>query len=199
MRFPLRRIVLGFAVGAGAGWVASLLRRPKDAPAGTGADAAEHFPPAVTAEPDEPEQVDHPEQPEPETEPEQADHPEQPEPARDEQPEPQQPEPAEDEPALEGADEIAQEPTAPPRKAVPAMVTPPAVRSEDPPEPEAAESEPAKPTRRARKRVDPAAVTESLSEAVREGRTAMNEHLAGLEQAATPPTADDARRRRRRP
>jgi len=44
MRFPLRRIVLGFAVGAGAGWVASLLRRPKDAPAGSSAEAAINLP-----------------------------------------------------------------------------------------------------------------------------------------------------------
>lgn len=51
MRFPLRRILLGFAAGAAAGWVGSLLRRPADAPAGTGADAAEHMPQEEFGEP----------------------------------------------------------------------------------------------------------------------------------------------------
>jgi type IV secretory pathway VirB10-like protein len=162
MRFPLRRIVLGFAVGIGAGWVASLLRRPKDAPAGSSADAAvrmpqEEFGDVVGEAPAE-------------------------------------------EPALEGAEEIAQEPTAPPRKAVPEMVTPPPGREEEPPEPDAATSEPAKPTKprakRAPRKADPAA---AVTETVREGREAMNEHLAGLEQAATPPEPDVTRRRRKQP
>ena len=52
MRFPLRRIVLGFAVGAGAGWVASLLRRPKDAPAGSSAEAAINLPQEEFGEPE---------------------------------------------------------------------------------------------------------------------------------------------------
>jgi outer membrane biosynthesis protein TonB len=171
MRFPLRRILLGFAVGAGAGWVASLLRSPKDAPAMSGAGAAVRMPQEEFGEPAG---------------------------------EPAEPEPAEAEPALDGADEIAQEPTAPvepepPRKAVPEMVTPPPGRTEEPPEPAAATSEPAKParTRRPRPKADPAAVAEPVTEAISEGRAAMTERLAGLEEAATPPEAPVTRRRRR--
>ena len=168
MRFPVRRIVLGFAVGAGAGWVASLLRRPQDAPAGTGADAAEHMPQEEFGDL----------------------------PAGNPPGEPAAP--ADPEPALEGADEIAQEPTAPPRKAVPEMVTPPPGRGEHP-EPDDASAEPAKPAkraRRARKDADPVAlVAEPVSEAVREGRSAMNEALDNLD--VTPPEAPGDRRRRR--
>lgn len=172
MRFPVRRIVLGFVVGAGAGWVASLLRRPQDAPAGTGADAAEHMPQEEFGDL----------------------------PAGEPPGEP-------GEPALEGADEIAQEPTAPPRKAVPEMVTPPPGRGEHP-EPAEAAAEPAKPAKpaakaakpakrtRAKKAAEPVAlVAEPVSEAVREGRSAMNEALDSLD--VTPPEATVDRRRRR--
>src|SRR5688572_3333360 len=44
MRFPLRRVLLGFAAGAAAGWVAGLLRTPTRAPEGSGADEAMHLP-----------------------------------------------------------------------------------------------------------------------------------------------------------
>lgn len=44
MRFPLRRVLLGFTVGAAAGWAAGLLRRPTSAPEGSSADEALHLP-----------------------------------------------------------------------------------------------------------------------------------------------------------
>lgn len=44
MRFPVRRVLLGFAAGAAAGWVAGLLRTPAHAPAGSSADEATHLP-----------------------------------------------------------------------------------------------------------------------------------------------------------
>jgi hypothetical protein len=44
MRFPVRRVLLGFAAGATAGWVAGLLRSPAHAPAGSSADEAAHLP-----------------------------------------------------------------------------------------------------------------------------------------------------------
>lgn len=106
MRFPVRRILLGFAVGAGAGWLASLLRRPKDAPAGTGADAAEQMPVEEFGEPAAPEaaeavEPEQAEQPEPEAphEPPRKAVPEMltPPPGREE--EPPEPEAAEAEPA----------------------------------------------------------------------------------------------------
>ena len=149
MRFPLRRIVLGFAVGAGAGWVAGLLRRPKDAPAGTSAGSAVRLPQEEFGE-------------------------------------------------LPGEEEHA-----PPRKAVPEMVTPPPGRTEEPPAPGEATAEPAKPAKaakpgkpakRARTKADPVSlVAEPMNEAVREGREAMNERLAGID--VTPP---EPRRRPRK-
>jgi len=102
MRFPVRRIVLGFAIGAGAGWLGGLLRRPKEAPAETSAGAAVRMPVEEFGEPEA-------------EAPERAEH-------------------------------------APPRKAVPEMLTPPPGREEEPPPPEEAASEPAKPTRARRSR-----------------------------------------------
>ena len=43
MRFPLRRVLFGFAAGAAAGWVASLLRTPKPVP-DSSAEAATAMP-----------------------------------------------------------------------------------------------------------------------------------------------------------
>jgi hypothetical protein len=44
MRFPLRRVLLGFAAGAAAGWAAGLLRTPSAAPAGSSAEGATRLP-----------------------------------------------------------------------------------------------------------------------------------------------------------
>src|SRR5689334_1442559 len=44
MRFPVRRVLMGFAAGAAAGWAAGLLRTPAHAPAGSSADEAAHLP-----------------------------------------------------------------------------------------------------------------------------------------------------------
>lgn len=44
MRFPLRRVLLGFAAGAAAGWVISLLRTPTNPPEGSSADEATKLP-----------------------------------------------------------------------------------------------------------------------------------------------------------
>jgi hypothetical protein len=193
MRLPLRRIVLGFAVGASAGWVASLLRRPKDAPAGTGADAAEHMPVEEFGSPAEV---------------------------------------TEGAEGTEGAEKIAQEPTAPaevygdvavdpgesdgetaaesdeerppPRKALPETVTPPPGTETTVGD---GSAEPAKPTprRRAAKATKGAKaaaepVSEAVREAVREGRAQVDEHLAGLDESVVPPpaAAPEARRRRKR-
>jgi type IV secretory pathway VirB10-like protein len=151
MRFPVRRIVLGFAVGAGAGWLGGLLRRPKEAPAGSSAGAAVRMPTEEFGEPE----------PQPEAHPE---------------------------PQPEHAEEHA-----PPRKAVPEMVTPPPGREEEPPEPEEAASEPARPARVRRPRRSAsdaaAAVAEPMSEAVREGRAEVAERLAGIEDTIAPPTS----------
>ena len=195
MRFPVRRIVLGFAVGAGAGWVAGLLRRPKDAPAGTGADAAEHMPQEEFGDAEPVEGA---------------------EPVADAEPL-EGAEPVEDAEPFEGAEEIAQEPTAPaeafedqaeehppPRKAVPEMLTPPPGRETEVGEAGAAdgdgESQPATPPeagveridetkparRRTRARSDAAAVAEPVSEAAREGREDVAQRLAGLENIVPP-------------
>lgn len=155
MRFPLRRILIGFTAGAAAGWVASLLRRPADAPAGTGADAAEHLPPDVAADPAE----GHP----------------------------------------------------PPRKAVPPSITPPpgsdllgdphdgATEPATPPEEGAEHIEPAKkPARKRARKAAPDPVA-AVAEAVAEGRAQVDEHLASMEDAATPPKAPPRRRGRLAP
>ena len=57
MRFPLRRVLFGFAAGAAAGWVASLVRTPKAAPAGSSAAAATAMPVEDFGEPAEPERA----------------------------------------------------------------------------------------------------------------------------------------------
>jgi hypothetical protein len=44
MRFPLRRVLLGFTVGAAAGWAAGLLRTPSAPPAGSSAEGATRLP-----------------------------------------------------------------------------------------------------------------------------------------------------------
>jgi hypothetical protein len=44
MRFPLRRVLLGFTVGAAAGWAAGLLRSPSAPPAGSSAEGALRLP-----------------------------------------------------------------------------------------------------------------------------------------------------------
>jgi hypothetical protein len=62
MRFPLRRVLLGFTAGAAAGWVASLVRTPKAAPADSSAGAAAAMPVEDFGEPAAPE----PAAPEPE-------------------------------------------------------------------------------------------------------------------------------------
>ena len=170
MRFPLRRVVLGFAAGAALGWVASLLRSPSDPPEGSGAESAERMPQEEFGEP-----VNDPEQ----------------------------------------AAEIAQEPTAPPRKATAPAVKP--IPGSDR-EPEGAgESEPAtapevgaeqvdeavaggpagdepgepakaaKPRRRRTPTTDPAL---GATEALREGHAAATERLTGADKPAP---------RRRRP
>ncbi|MDQ1713789.1 MAG: hypothetical protein QOE45_3239 [Frankiaceae bacterium] len=51
MRFPLRRVLLGFTLGAAAGWAAGLLRRPADAPAGSSAESAIRLPQEEFGEP----------------------------------------------------------------------------------------------------------------------------------------------------
>jgi len=60
MRFPLRRLLLGFAAGAAAGWAAGLLRTPREAPEGTGADAAADMPQEEFGEPAVGPVVEHP-------------------------------------------------------------------------------------------------------------------------------------------
>ncbi len=44
MRFPFRRVVFGFVIGAAAGWVAGLFRTPKPAPDGSSAWEPEPLP-----------------------------------------------------------------------------------------------------------------------------------------------------------
>jgi hypothetical protein len=44
MRFPVRRVLLGFTLGAAAGWVAGLLRTPTRPPEGSSADEATRLP-----------------------------------------------------------------------------------------------------------------------------------------------------------
>ncbi len=44
MRFPVRKILLGFGFGALAGWLGGLLRTPDRAPANSSADAAVRMP-----------------------------------------------------------------------------------------------------------------------------------------------------------
>jgi hypothetical protein len=51
MRFPLRRVLLGFAAGAAAGWAAGLLRTPSAAPAGSSGEAATRLPQEEFGEP----------------------------------------------------------------------------------------------------------------------------------------------------
>jgi hypothetical protein len=173
MRFPLRRVVLGFAAGAAAGWAVGLLRSPADAPAGSSADAATRLPQEEFGDLGE---VDDPEQ----------------------------------------AAEIAQEPTAPPRKATAPAITPipgsdaepegdggsepatapeagaeeiaPAAQAEAVEELVRDAAKPAKPRRRRTPAADP---TIDAAEALREGRTAATERLTAAE---TPPAV-----RRRRP
>ncbi|HEU0131296.1 MAG TPA: hypothetical protein VFQ85_09950 [Mycobacteriales bacterium] len=133
MRFPLRRVLLGFAAGAAAGWAAGLLRRPPAALVFD--DAAEVT--RIEQEPAaEPEAVAPAE-----------------EPAAEEAAEP----------ALAGAEEIAQEPTAP--------------VAEPEPEPEPApEQAAAKPKRRRATAATPDPVA-GAAEALREGHAAATEHL----------------------
>jgi len=191
MRFPLRRVLLGFAVGAAAGWAGGLLRRPTSAPEGSSADEALHLPQEEFGSPAGEERAD-------------------------------------DEQAVEGAEEIAQEPTAPPaayetpapdehetpppRKATPPTVKrPPGSRktraaaaeghdgaSEPATAPEAGEEQ-VKPRRsRAKKAVADPHV--DAAAALREGHAAATERLADAEAVATPPPDPNApARRRRRP
>lgn len=67
MRFPLRRVLFGFAAGAAAGWVASLVRTPKAAPADSSAGAAAAMPVEDFGEPAaaEPQPEAEPERPKP--------------------------------------------------------------------------------------------------------------------------------------
>jgi hypothetical protein len=51
MPFPLRRVLLGFTVGAAAGWAAGLLRTPSAAPAGSSAEGALRLPQEEFGEP----------------------------------------------------------------------------------------------------------------------------------------------------
>jgi hypothetical protein len=51
MRFPLRRVLLGFTVGAAAGWAAGLLRTPSAPPAGSSAEGALRLPQEEFGEP----------------------------------------------------------------------------------------------------------------------------------------------------
>ena len=182
MRFPLRRVLLGFVAGATLGWVAGLVRRPADPPEGSGADSATRLPREEFGSP------------------------------------------VEDGEPLAGAEEIAQEPTAPaaaydtppaPKKATArAVKRPPGTKktkaaatagaSEPATAPEAGgeqiADDPAKPARRRRAAatLDP---TEAAAAALREGHAAATERLADAEAEATPPPEDQgpARRRRRGP
>ena len=166
MRFPLRRVLLGFGAGAAAGWAVGLLRSPSSPPPGSSAGAAVELPQEDFGEPvNDPEQVA----------------------------------------------EIAQEPTAPPRKATAPAVKPVPGAAELHAEPEAeagaGESEPAtgpevgadqvqpekrRPARRRTPATDPVA---GATEALREGHAAATERLSGAESAANTPSE----RRRRRP
>jgi hypothetical protein len=177
MRFPLRRVLLGFAVGAAAGWAGGLLRRPTTAPEGSSADEALHLP-------------------------------------QEEFGSPAGEEPAED---------VAQEPTAPPeaeetqehappRKATPPAVTrPPGSRRTRAAEDNDGASEPATAPAAGEERIKPRrprAAKKAVADphvdaaaALREGHAAATERLADAEAEATPPPdlGGPARRRRRPP
>ncbi|HVF04454.1 MAG TPA: hypothetical protein VNA20_06425 [Frankiaceae bacterium] len=220
MRLPVRRVLLGLAVGATAGWVAGLLRKPASGPPGSSVDEATRLPQEEFGSPAGEEPT-----PRPAAEPEPA------------------AEPTAETPAAEAglgtAADIAQEPTAPveafpepaadgakppPRKATPrAVKRPPGSRrtkaaaaeaqpggSEPAAGPEATATggdpastpPPAKPRRPAKAKAKPEpTVVDDAAAALREGHAAATERLSGAEADATPAPPTDAgpagRRRRR--
>ena len=172
MRFPVRRVVLGFAAGAAAGWVAGLLRTPAHAPAESSANEATHLPQEEFGTPADVEVTEHPA------------------PRKSTGPAVKPP------PGSKRTKEVAAaghagsaEPAAGPD--VTAEVT--VVDVTDPP---------AKPARKPRKRAvkatpDPA---KAAAAALREGHAEATERLADAEAEATPPPDEQgpASRRRRR-
>jgi len=182
VRLPLRRILVGFAAGAAAGWAAGLLRRPATAPEGSSADEAIHLPRedfggAEEAAPE----IAAPEPAAPVAEPH-----EHPPPRKATAPSVRRSPGARKAPAsgAGGSEPATPAPRTPPT--TPAKAAKPAARKP-------AARKPAK-----KAAPDPA---EAAAAALREGHAEATELLAGAEAEATPPPAepaDPARRRRRR-